>query len=141
MKQEPRAQIPGIDLTFPDGKTGWIWGISGVDDLRGATFEKAGLYLRDRAKREGAFNWTIVLELDHIGSPAFRSLLNMMSVLNQLVIEKPDRRAIAIEWVIKSGDDSMVSMANEMIGHFKKQKGKRLEIKIVDRGRARPSRT
>ena len=78
---------------------------------------KASLYLRDRARQEGAFNWTIIFELDHIGSPAFRSLLHLITVLDQLVMEKPDRRTVKIVWVIKPGEESMRSMAYEMVRH------------------------
>jgi hypothetical protein len=132
MKQEAKAHIPGIDLTFPDGKTGWIWGISGVDDLRGTTFEKASIYLRDRAQQEGAFEWTIIVELDSIGSPAFRSLLRMMTVLDELILEKPDRRSATIVWVIKPGEESMRSMAKQMKIQIEVPGRDGLKIDIVD---------
>jgi hypothetical protein len=80
MKQDPKAQIPGIDLTFSDGVTGRIWGVSGIDDLRGVSFEKAKIYLKERARQEGALAWTILIELDQVLSTAFSSLLGMMSV-------------------------------------------------------------
>ncbi|MEA2944554.1 MAG: hypothetical protein QOD09_5083 [Bradyrhizobium sp.] len=140
MKQEAKAHIPGIDLTFPDGKTGWIWGISGVDDLRGTTFEKASIYLRDRAQQEGAFDWTIIVELESIGSPAFRSLLRMMMVLNELILEKPDRRSVTIEWVIKPGEESMHSMAEQMQSQIKNLGTGGLLIKIVDQPPAKSKR-
>ena len=133
MKQEPKAQIPGIDLTFPDGKNGRIWGISGIDDLRGASFEKASIYLRDRAKQEGAFGWRIVLELDQVISAAFKSLLDMLSVLDHLVDEKPDRRSVTIEWLIALNDDSMRSMAEDVTEQIENRGKKRLMINIVDR--------
>jgi hypothetical protein len=66
MKQDKKGQIPGIDLTFPDGETGRIWGTPGLDDLRGNSFKKAALYLKQRARQDEAFEWTIVLELDQV---------------------------------------------------------------------------
>jgi len=141
MKQDSKGHIPGIDLTLPDGKTGWIWGISGVDDLRGTTFEKASIYLRDRAQQEGAFEWTIIVELESIGSPAFRSLLRMMTVLDQLVVEKPDRRSVTIEWVIKPGSDSMHSMASQMKKQTENLDRDGLRINIVSHAPPRPKPT
>jgi hypothetical protein len=133
MKQEPKAQIPGIDLTFPDGRKGRIWGISGIDDLRGASFEKASIYLRDRAEQEGAFDWTIILELDQVISSAFRSLLGMITVLEHLVAKQPDRRSVTIEWLVKPGDGSMRSMANDMKKQLQEKGRKGLTIHIKDR--------
>jgi hypothetical protein len=140
MKQESKAQIPGIDLTFPDGATGRIWGISGIDDLRGASFEKASAYLRDRARQDGAFNWTIILELDLVISAAFKSLLNMMSVLDKLVADKPDRRTVKIEWRVKPDDDSMRSLAEDMSEQIERQGRKGLQIEIVERKPPSPRR-
>jgi hypothetical protein len=55
MKQDKKRQIPGIDLTFPDGRTGRIWGTSGLDDLRGNSFKKVANYLEQRARQDQAF--------------------------------------------------------------------------------------
>ncbi len=72
MKQEAKGQIPGIDLTFADGKTGRIWGVSGVDDLRGASFEKATAYLEARAEQDHVFDRVIEIDLELVMSSAFQ---------------------------------------------------------------------
>ena len=141
MRQDPKAQIPGIDLTFADGPKGWVWGTSGVDDIRGASFDKARASLRQRAVYEGTFKWTIVIDLDQIMSSAFKSLLGMMSALDKLVTEKPDRRSVTVEWLVGRGDDSMRTVAEDVWTHIqkgqKKRRRKGIEIKISDRKTAR----
>ncbi|WLA74090.1 hypothetical protein QIH77_02300 [Bradyrhizobium diazoefficiens] len=113
MRQDSRAQKPGVDLTFPDGKTGKIWGSSGIDDLRGTSFQKASVALKERAEHDDAFEWIIVIDLDQVVSAAFKSLLGMMTTLDQLVASKPDRRKITVQWKVQPGDDSMRSMASD----------------------------
>jgi hypothetical protein len=111
MKQDKKGQIPGIDLTFADGSTGRIWGTSGLDDLRGNSFAKAALYLRQRARQDEAFEWTIVIELDHVISSSARPLLTLMQTLREIVAEKADRRSVRIEWRIRPGDDILHNLA------------------------------
>jgi hypothetical protein len=123
MKQDKKIQIPGIDLTFADGRTGRIWGTSGLDDLKGDSFTKAARYLQQRARQDEAFDWTIVVELDQVISTAAMSLLNLMRALSDLVAEKIDRRFITIEWRVKPGDDSMDSLANSMSAQFPPTEG------------------
>src|SRR5689334_17696316 len=125
MRQDPKAQTPGIDLTFADGPIGWVWGTSGVDDIRGASFDKARAFLLQRAQQEGAFKWTIKVDLDQILSSAFKSLLGMMLALDKLVAQKPDRRAVTIEWLVGRGDDSMRTVAEDVWEHIKKGQKKR----------------
>jgi hypothetical protein len=114
MKLEAKAQVPGIDLTFPDGRTGWIWRASGVGDLDGTSFQKATVALKTRAKQQDAFDWLIIIDLDLVMTTAFRPLLRMMAALDQIVKERPDRRSVAIEWRIQQDDDSMRSMADQV---------------------------
>jgi hypothetical protein len=128
--QDPKAQIPGIDLTFADGKVGRIWGVSGIDDL-GGSFTKAGHYLRQRARQDGAFHWTIVLELDLVIPTAVIPLLGLIRTLNAIIAEKPDRRSIALEWRVKFGDGIMGSFAKAV----KDQGGEYLEVNILEVGK------
>ena len=137
MKQDPRAQIPGVDLSFGDGRYGRIWGVSGIDDLRGASFMKAASYLKQRAAQYGTFDWTIVVELDQVVSSAFKSLLNMMLALDDTVAENPDRRSILIEWHVRKEDDNMSSIADDVKDQTdqraSKLKREGIQIKIVGR--------
>ena len=111
MRQEPRGQKPGIDLTFSDGRTGRIWGSSGIDDSRGISFQMASVALKERAEQEDAFEWHIIIELDQVMSAAFKSLLRMITSLDQIVASQPDRRRITVEWRIRPADDNMRTMA------------------------------
>jgi hypothetical protein len=143
MKQEPRGQVPGIDLTFADGKTGRIWGVSGIDDLRGASFEKAAAYLEDRAEQDDVFNWTVEIELDLVISSAFQPLLNLISTLDRLVQEDADGgRSVKIIWRIGRGDDNMRTTAKDVRDHIRARGGVRrgLDIQIVPEGAVKPVR-
>jgi len=111
MKQDKKRQIPGIDLTFPDGRTGRIWGTAGLDDLRGDSFNKAANYLRQRARQDEAFEWVIQLQLDQVITSAVVPLLNLMRELRDIVAQKADRRFVVVEWHLNEGDDSMRSLA------------------------------
>ena len=135
MKQDPKPQIPGLDLSFADGRTGRIWGTSGIDDLRGDSFNKAGRYLQSRARQDGAFEWKIVVELEHVISSAFTSLCGFMLVLNAIVAERPDRRSVTIEWRLTPSNDSMQSMANdvkEWVENYDRRNKSYLRINIVE---------
>jgi hypothetical protein len=132
MKQEAKGQLPGIDLTFADGRTGRIWGVSGVDDLRGASFEKAAAYLRDRAELDDVFDWTIDIDLELVASFAFLPLLNLISMLDKLVKEDLDGgRSATIIWHVRSGDDNMLTIAKDVKEYIEKvnKRGLRIEIK------------
>jgi len=133
MKQEAKGQAPGIDLGFADGKTGRIWGISGVDDLRGASFEKAAAYLEARAEQDDVFDWTIEIHLELVMSYAFPPLLNLISTLNRLVEDDPEgARSVRIIWFIRPGDDGMRTIANDVKEYLDKRgdkRGLKLEIK------------
>jgi hypothetical protein len=131
MLQDPKAQIPGIDLTFADGKVGRIWGVSGIDDPKGGSFTKAGRYLQRRARQDGAFDWIIVLELELVVSTASAPLLGLMRTLDAIITEKPDRRSIALEWRVKRGDEIMGSLAKAV----KDQKFDHLEVNIREVGK------
>jgi SiaC family regulatory phosphoprotein len=110
MKQDPRGQIPGIDLAFADGKTGRIWGVSGIDDKRGSSFDKAGAYLRSRAARDGVFDWTITIDLDQVASSSNQALVKLIVTLHELAQGGPGR-FVKVQWNVKSGDDNMRSLA------------------------------
>jgi hypothetical protein len=133
MRQEAKGQLPGIDLTFADGKTGRIWGISGVDDLRGASFEKAAVYLKSRAELDDVFNWTIEINLESVMSYAFTPLLSLISTINALVEEDPDGgRSAKIVWYVRPDDDSMRTIANDVKEHIEKGNMRGLTIEIRD---------
>lgn len=110
MKQDAKTQIPGIDLTFADGRNGRIWGTSGLYDLTGDSFRKAAAYLEQRARQDDAFEWTIIVELDQVITSAVTPLFGLMKRLSTIAAEKIDRRFIEIEWRVKSGDVSMRSL-------------------------------
>ena len=139
MKQEPKAQRPGIELSFSDGITGRIWGVSGIEDMHGASFEKAGSYLIQRAALDDAFNWKIYIELEQVISSAFNSLLRMILTLDDVAAEKPERRTITMEWYINPGDDSMRSIAEGVKAQLdqRPRKGARLEIIKLNRDKTR----
>ena len=107
MKQDRKIQIPGVDLTFADGRTGRIWGTSGLHDLKGESFRRAAEYLAKRARQDEAFDWKIIVELDQVITSAVTPLFNLMKDLNDIAAEKSDRRSIEIEWHVRPGDDSM----------------------------------
>jgi hypothetical protein len=143
MKQEPKGQVPGIDLTFADGKTGRIWGVSGIGDLRGASFEKAAAYLEDRAEQDDVFDWIIEIDLDLVVSSAFHPLLNLISTLNRLVEEDADGgRSVKITWLISPGDDSMRTMAKDVKQHIDARRRSKhgLNIEIKEKGTVKPVR-
>jgi hypothetical protein len=137
MKQEAKGQVPGIDLTFADGRTGRIWGVSGVDDSRGASFDKAAADLRDRAELDDVFNWTINIELEFVVSYAYPPLLNLISTLDKLVKEDLDGgRSAKVIWYVNPRNDSMRTIANSVKEHIEKTSekpsGLGLKIEIKD---------
>jgi hypothetical protein len=134
MKQDKKAQIPGVDMTFPDGRTGRIWGVSGVDDLRGATFAKAEAYLKERARLDEAFEWTIVVDLEFVISSAIAPLVALLRTLKTLVEEKPDRRSVVVRWNVAKSNDAMTRLAEDVEAEFSKAASSafRLEVLLVD---------
>lgn len=134
MKQDKKAQIPGVDMTFPDGRTGRIWGVSGVDDLRGATFAKAEAYLKERARLDEAFEWTIVVDLEFVISSAIAPLVALLRTLKTLADEKPDRRSVVVRWNVAKSNDAMTRLAEDVEAEFSKAASSafRLEVSLVD---------
>jgi hypothetical protein len=133
MKQEAKGQLPGIDLTFSNGKTGRIWGTSGVDDLRGASFEKAAAYLKSRAELDDVFSWIIEINLESVMSYAFTPLLGLISTINALVQEDLDGgRSAKIIWYVRPDDDSMRTIVNDVKEHLEKGNMRGLKIEIRD---------
>jgi hypothetical protein len=124
MKQDPKGQqIPGIDLTtLTVAKPGGIWGTSGVDDVRGGSFDKAARFLKDRAERDGVFDWNIKVDLNLVASSCSSSLINFFLGLDDLASERPGR-SITVDWSVKLANDNMRSLA-ELI---EEQVGKRLD--------------
>jgi hypothetical protein len=104
--------------------------VSGIDDLHGASFEKALDYLKKRAEQDDAFNWKISIELDQVISSAFKSLLRMIFALNDIAAEKPDRRTVTIRWCVKPSDDSMSSIAKNVKAELdrRRQNGAQLQV-------------
>jgi hypothetical protein len=143
MNQDAKGQSPGIDLTFADGRTGRIWGLSGLDDLRGASFQKAASYLESRAEQDDVFDWQIEVDLELVMSFSFQPLLNLLLLLDKLVQDDPDGgRAVTIVWKISPGDVSMGSMARQLkeIVEAKQGNGRGLVIEIVDKPPLRAAR-
>jgi hypothetical protein len=133
MKQQAKGQLPGIDLTFADGKNGRIWGVSGIDDYRGASFSKAADYLRDRAESDDVFDWTIDIDLELATSFAVRPLLNLIFTLDKLVKQDPDGgRSAKIVWHVRSGDQNMEGIANDVKKTIQKDGGRGVQIEIKD---------
>lgn len=127
MKQDPRSQVPGVDLSFSDGRHGRIWGIAGLPD-RGKSFQKAAAYLRSKADQEDVIEWVISIELDIVVTAAFKGILSLIICLDELVREKPDRRSIRIEWRAKPHDDNMNSVFRDMKIALKRKASPGLEL-------------
>jgi hypothetical protein len=136
MRQEAKAQLPGIDLTFDDGRNGRIWGISGIDDLRGSSFVKAEAYLKALAERQNDFNWVIAIQLDQMVSSSFRPLLDLLKALDDLVVARPSMRTATVHWYVNASRDNMRVIAEEMKDSIERRPGKRralgLTIEIFD---------
>ena len=114
MYQDANEQLPGIDLKFLPGKSGRIWGISGLDDKRGASFEKASRFLRDQAELVGTFSWSIDVELERVFSTSMPSLRRFFIALADLCVGQGDRRQVTVRWKIKSGAANMRSLAEQI---------------------------
>jgi hypothetical protein len=143
MKQEAKGQSPGIDLSFADGRTGRIWGISGVDDSRGASFEKAAAHLRERAELDDVFDWTIQIDLDFVVSYAYPSLLNLISTVDRLVKEDSEGgRSAKVIWYVSSGNHSMRTIAEDVKEHIEQRvdKTSMLGLRIEIKDAVKPAR-
>lgn len=143
MKQEAKGQSPGIDLGFADGRNGRIWGVSGVDDSRGASFEKAAAYLRERADLDDVFDWTIQIDLDFVVSYAYPPLLNLITTLDKLVKEDRDGgRSAKVIWHVSPGNQGMRTIADDVRDHIAQHadKGGAIGLKIEIKDAVKSSR-
>jgi hypothetical protein len=131
MKQNSRAQVPGVDLTFDDGRTGRIWGTSSTDDTRGASFDKARLYLEQRAAQDGVIEWKIIFDLELVGSTSFKALIDLLVGMDKLVKADPEKRSIEVEWRVRRGNNSLRTVAEDMKEMLVKQGEPCLQIYII----------
>lgn len=132
MKQDAKGQVPGVDLTFADNRTGRIWGTAGVDDLRAGTFVKALASVRKRADQEQAFEWDIRIELEQVVTTAQLPLVAFLRGLNLIVREgKPGQRVITINWRVRAQNLSLLSLARTLEEEFAKQKEPKVTLNVI----------
>lgn len=102
--------------------------------------------MKERAEHDDAFEWFIIVDLDQVISAAFKSLLGLMTTLDQLVTSQPDRRKITVQWKVQPGDDSMRSMATDTRRQIERRRSNNpsragLVIEIVEKEKSKTTRT